>query len=188
MKYLTIIILLTITACQSTSGYLKNDTYTSNSKAFRCKTPISKDSLRVTDDFDANGEVVRFDGYYGPHYRIERFVKNKHAISKLNKNLNLKSQLRQVHNNLMSAYTDKGYIISSQLIEEYSFQNNTQIYTVGINMEMNPTHKIRTYIYSISENFVNIITYSHTAHTKSDIRASIAKGKLFYSSIEFLQI
>ena len=82
-----------LSACSSHSGKVRNGVYFSPDESFELRLPEGAKRSTVSDEFRSSGSLVGFDDGDGRSWRVERFVKNSHHISRSNVDLPLLTRL-----------------------------------------------------------------------------------------------
>jgi len=80
-------------ACSSQSGKVRNGVYTPPDESFELRLPVGAKRRTVADEFRSSGSVVGFEDGGGRSWRVERFAKDKHHISRSDPNLPLVTRL-----------------------------------------------------------------------------------------------
>ena len=82
-----------LSACSSHSGKVRTGVYFSPDESFELRLPEGAKRSTVSDEFRSSGSLVGFDDGDGRSWRVERFVKNSHHISRSNVDLPLLTRL-----------------------------------------------------------------------------------------------
>lgn len=92
-RFLTVIAACFLSACSSHSGKVRNGVYFPPDESFELRLPEGAKRSTVTDEFRPGGSLVGFEDGDGRSWRVERFVKNGHHISRTNTDLPLVTRL-----------------------------------------------------------------------------------------------
>jgi hypothetical protein len=93
LRLLPLVAACLLAACALQSGKVRKGIYYPPDESFELRLPEGAERSTITDEFRSGGSLVGFEDGEGRSWRVERFVKNGHHISRTNPDLPLVTRL-----------------------------------------------------------------------------------------------
>ncbi len=186
---LIFILFVTITLCSCAlillNGRLSHGYYISSDDSFKCKLPggVLSTQLEISDSNNSLGETVTFKHRLGLLWRVDHLKVSHHRLAIIDNSKNRRENLEQAKVNYIKYYLANNVDIIDINWELFDRVNDNDVLLVNAYLKWGEKEEGRELLFSINNNYLNVIHHSQNISSKLQ---KITSGAVdLYKSCEF---